>query len=251
MNRPIRTESTTMAGIPVLHVFPAALQGPAPTLLFYHGWSSRKESQTITAESLAIEGFRVILPEAPRHGVRDPLPEYNSNEAWELFWDILVQAIHEAEEIVGEAIQTGLADPARIGVGGNSMGGMIASGLTARHDWVKAAAICNGNPCYEWLDAQARKARAVPPADDASLARLRSYDPEALVERVAPRPFLMLHGENDTVVPVACARRFLEVARPHYRDNPDLLSLVEVPRLDHYVTTGMIETLRAWLVRYV
>ena len=46
--------------------------------------------------------------------------------------------------------------------------------------------------------------------------RLRGYDPVALVERIAPRPVLLVHGSEGCALPLEGARRFVGAARPLY-----------------------------------
>lgn len=251
MPRPVLADHLTLGGIPVMHVWSGALNGPAPTILFYHGWSSRKEHHLVTAEALAMEGFRVILPDSPRHGDRNPLTNYHTPEGYTHFWSIVTQAISEAAAIAEDAVQAGLAAPERIGAAGSSMGGMIAAGILARYGWAKAAVSLNGCPCYSWFYQESARAKGAPPPPEEELAVLRQFDPEHLVSAVAPRPLLMIHGDADTSVPIAGVRRFAELARPLYAAHPERLVLSEVARLNHYVTVGMVEEMRGWFSRYV
>ncbi|HYG60418.1 MAG TPA: alpha/beta fold hydrolase [Symbiobacteriaceae bacterium] len=250
MERLVLTERCTVAGIPALHVRPRGHEGRAPTILFFHGWSSRKELVLVPAEVLAIEGYRVIIPDSINHGERGALPVYDDKSAYHHFYETILQTVSEAGPLAEAAVAAGWADPDRMGVLGNSMGGFIAAGVMARYDWPKAAVLFNGCPCYAWVDEFYHRATGTPvPAG--RLERLRSHDPEGLVARIAPRPFLMLHGSADQVVPIEGARRFLELARPHYAALPDRLALVEQDRLNHYVTMFMVEKMRDWFCRYL
>ena len=251
MSRPIITERTVFAGIPALHVRSAGLEGPAPTILYYHGWSSFKEKHIITAEALAIDGFRLILPDAPRHGERDPLPEYGSTQAWMQYWAIVWQAMDEATAIKDELVQRGLADPERIGLGGHSMGGMIGSTTLARNDWAKAAAFASTNLTHSVLDRYGRASRQELPATAAELALLREHDPEALIDQIAPRPLLLMHGTEDKTLPIAEIRRWVALARPAYAAHPDRLHLEEYPGLGHHIIPMMVMQMRDWFLKYL
>lgn len=250
MERPITAERTALAGIPVLHVRARELSGPAPTILFYHGWSSCKENNVINAEALACDGFRVIVPEAVHHGERGALADYYTAESLPLFWPTIRQSIAESELLRAAAVEAGWTDPERLGVAGHSMGGFISSGVMARYPWVKAGVLLNGGPAYvHWaVTAAAARGQEVPAA---VLEDLRAFDPEALADRFAPRPLLLLHGEADQVVPPELSRRFEAAARPFYTACPERLELREIRRLNHYITSRMIMQMRDWFVTYL
>jgi uncharacterized protein len=250
MERPILVEPTTLAGIPVLHVRARHLPEPAPTILFYHGWSSCKENNGINAEALACEGFRVIVPDAVHHGVRGALADYNTAQTLPLFWPTIIQSVEEAALLHQAAVAAGWADPGRMGVAGHSMGGFISSGIMAKFPWVKAGVLLNGCPSYVFAGHMYAQAAHME-ADEALLAQLAPYDPIGQVERIAPRSLLLLHGEADQVVPPVLARRFCEAARPYYAEHPERLVLTEIRRLNHYITSRMIMQMRDWFVRYL
>lgn len=251
MERPILTERAELAGIPLLHIRPRHLEGAAPTVLFFHGWSSNKENQAVTAEALACEGYRVIVPDSIHHGERGALPVYDGAAAARYFWPTILQTVAEAGALTDAAVAAGWTDPDRIGVSGHSMGGFIASGVTARYNWVKVTVLHNGCPCYVWAEEYYRKAAKAPPPTRAQVAHLQEHDPEFLIARIAPRPLLLLHGSVDAVVPPEGARRFVQLARPYYQDHPERLAILEQERLNHYVTTYMIEQMRQWFCRFL
>jgi len=251
LTRPVLVEPQTLGGIPCLHVHPAQLTGPAPLVLLYHGWSSKKENQVVAAESLACDGYRVIAPDALHHGERDALPDYDSVQAMVRFWDVVIQTVEEAQGIKQEAVALGLADPDRIGCAGHSMGGMVTAGVLARYPWVRADVTFNGNPCYEWLNGFFHQQQHAPGPSAEEQARLERYNPERLITRMAPRPLLLLHGDADPVVPIVGDRRFMEAARTHYAEHPERLQMEEVPGLVHVVTVGMVESMREWFRWYL
>ncbi len=70
--------------IAVIHAVPAGhYQRPLPTVFFCHGYTSSKEVYAYFAYALARAGFRVVLPDADRHGER-----FDGDEARRLatFW---------------------------------------------------------------------------------------------------------------------------------------------------------------------
>lgn len=250
MERSIITERTELAGIPILHVRARALTGPAPTILYFHGWSSKKEFNIIPAELLAMDGFRVIVPDQIHHGERGALPDY-PKAAKTHFWKVILNTIGEAETLKEAAMAAEWSLPERVGVAGHSMGGFISAGVLARYPWAKAAVLLNGCPCYGWAEEHYRQSAGSFPASPALLKRLRAYDPELLLDRVAPKPLLMQHGTADTAVPVGGVKRFYELAGAAYAATPERLALTLVDRLDHYVTNHMMEAMRNWFLRWL
>jgi dipeptidyl aminopeptidase/acylaminoacyl peptidase len=239
-----------LAGIPVLHVYGRDLTGPGPTVFFFHGWSSRKERNRIALESLALAGLRVLAPDAIHHGERGALPSYEGDAGEQYFWQTVIQTIEEAEALQAAAVAAGLADPDRIGVTGHSMGGFITAGVLARYDWVRAAVLLNGAGSYGWAERLSCQARGIEPKAE-RLDLLGAYDPERRLDRIAPRPVLLLHGSEDQIVPAEASRRFYRLAQPHYAQYPDRLVLTEIPRLNHYVTQDMIDAARQWFVQHL
>lgn len=66
----ILEERINIGEIPAILFRPRDKQENIPTIIFYHGWSSSKESQRIRGFILASVGFQVILPDAIYHGDR-------------------------------------------------------------------------------------------------------------------------------------------------------------------------------------
>jgi fermentation-respiration switch protein FrsA (DUF1100 family) len=245
------TEPFTLAQVPLLHVYPKGLVGPAPTILWHHGWASAKENHRRPAEILAASGMRVLMPDAYLHGERTPPANFDGTAVKRRFWEVVLRTIQESDSIITEAIAAGWTDPSRIGSGGHSMGAMIAAGAIARYKWTKVAVLCNGCPCYIWGDQTERWVHGLPDATPEEQRLLAAYDPEHRLNQIAPRPLLLLHGQADTTVPVAASRRFVEAARPFYLEQPDHLELKEFPGVGHHVTDEMLQALGDWFTRHL
>ncbi|HYF78801.1 MAG TPA: alpha/beta fold hydrolase [Symbiobacteriaceae bacterium] len=245
----ISIEPITLAKHKVLNLFPRGLTGPAPTIILYHGWFGSKEAQVPAAQLLACHGFRVLLPDLPGHGERTPLVADRPEAAYDHFWAMIMQSIDEVEAIVGDAVDRGLARRSSIGIAGSSAGGMVAVSALGRYPWLRAAVGHNTCPSFEWLDSISTNA---PPLQGADLDRLRTYDPVNLAGEMSPRPLLLMHGTADTILPAEGARRFVEQARAGaYAPHPDRLIFTELPRLDHWVTIGMVATMQQWFERWI
>lgn len=202
----IELQTEQFAGIEALHAFPAGKRAhPLPCVVFYHGFTSSKLVYSYFAVALAQAGFRVIMPDAPDHGAR-----FSGNEPLRLrrFWQILQGNFDEFSALREALERAKLIDAGRLAVGGASMGGMTALGLMTRHPELRCVASLMGSGYFTSL------ARTLfPPLEvktpeqqrefDTIVAPLAQWEVTGQLARLADRPLLLWHGEQDDVVPAA------------------------------------------------
>lgn len=191
----IELETRQFAGIETLHATPAGQRAqPLPTVVFYHGFSSSKLVYSYFAVALAQAGIRVVMPDARDHGAR-----FNGDATARLgqFWQILHSNLLEFDPLQRALYDAGLIKDARLAVGGASMGGMTALGIMTRHPEVKCVASLMGSGYFTTL------ARTLfPPAElQQAIAPLADWEVSRHLPRLADRPLLLWHGEEDDVVP--------------------------------------------------
>ncbi|MBV7406008.1 esterase [Enterobacter sp. ENT03] len=191
----IELETRHLAGIEILHATPAGQrEQPLPTVVFYHGFSSSKLVYSYFAVALAQAGMRVVMPDARDHGAR-----FNGDAIARLgqFWQILHSNLLEFAALQKALYDEGLIKDARLAVGGASMGGMTALGIMTQHPEVKCVASLMGSGYFTTL------ARTLFPPDDLqqAIAPLADRDVSRHLPRLADRPLLLWHGEEDDVVP--------------------------------------------------
>lgn len=193
-----------LAGNEVLMAVPAGKRHQRlPGVVFYHGFTSSKLVYSYFAVALAQRGLRVIMPDAPDHGSR-----FDGDESRRMgrFWHILHANLAEFPALY-EAIQAqALVEEGRLGVGGASMGGMTALGLMTQHAQIRSVACLMGSGYY--LTLARRLFAPVAFNNDADeqrfadiMAPLVQYDVTHQLARLADRPLLLWHGEEDDVVP--------------------------------------------------
>ena len=191
----IELETRHLAGIETLHATPAGWHDqPLPTVVFYHGFSSSKLVYSYFAVALAQAGMRVVMPDARDHGAR-----FNGDATARLgqFWQILHSNLLEFDPLQQALYDEGLIKDARLAVGGASMGGMTALGIMTQHPEVKCVASLMGSGYFTTL------ARTLFPPDDLqqAVAPLADWEVSRHLPRLADRPLLLWHGEDDDVVP--------------------------------------------------
>lgn len=189
-----------------------------PVVFFYHGWESYKERVLEYGYSLAKEGYRVILPEAYNHGVR----QENDVEKQDPmnFWEVVYRNVDEFYVLIESYIKKEKILPERIGVAGVSMGGITTSAILTQYDWVKSATVLMGSPSpiefTKWLLKNYRiDGEAVYDLIDSELikSRLNELTPVSLnlqPEKIAGRPLYFWHGTQDSIVPIELTKQFIE-----------------------------------------
>ncbi|WP_437886853.1 esterase [Phytobacter sp. V91] len=232
----IELDVQQFAGIETLHARPAGKTAqPLPTLIFYHGFSSSKLVYSYFAVALAQAGFRVIMPDAPEHGAR-----FDGDEASRLqhFWQILQGNFSEFPQLKEALYDAGLIADNRLAVGGASMGGMTALGIMTRFPEVRSVACLMGSGYFSTLSST-----LFPPpqtADiDAILTPLAHWDITRQLSRLADRPLLLWHGEEDDVVPADESVRLQQALKREGLDGQ--LTYHQEPGVKHRITPMALE----------
>jgi dipeptidyl aminopeptidase/acylaminoacyl peptidase len=126
-----------------------------------------------------------------------------------------VDAVKDIRSCVDYVVRAGVADAKRIGIMGGSYGGyMVMAGLTEYPELLAAGANLFGIVNFEtffkhtepWMAAISKIEYGDP---DKEAAMLRSLSPIHKVDRVVA-PTIVLHGKNDTNVPVVEAEQVVE-----------------------------------------
>lgn len=249
-----------IAGVPMLHVGKQGLWGTkTPVVFFIHGFTSAKEHNLHYAYLLANEGFRVFLPEVYLHGERFNETICSQDKIYVKFWDMVIQTIHELDEIRKELAAKDIIDEQRIGVAGLSMGGIITLGALKQYEWIKTAVSLMGCPAYEQyanaLVSEIKSRDIKLPFSDEELAKkiegLKHYDLSLEPDRLRNRPLLFWHGKADPVVPHDYAYQFYLNNKDRYKKHPERLKFLSDPNAAHKVTrNGVLETVN-WFKRYL
>lgn len=240
-----------IAGIPLLYTRPAAMEKDTPTVFLYHGWSSRKENYLFMARILSLHGYQVLIPDAANHGERGILNYDDIGEIESYFWRTVISTVEEFPIILQETRKKLAIDPHRLAVMGSSMGGMIASGIFARHKNIKALIVINGVCAWEEAERRVRILKCVERTAGVGLETIRKYDPLQLKEALYPRPILLQHGDSDQSIPLATQQYFYNELKQLYRDRQENLRLTVIKNLNHLKTIGMLEEALDWLDRHL
>lgn len=236
--------------IPTLVVVEANMEKePLPVVLYHHGFTSAKEHNLPLAYLLAEKGFRVILPDSEYHGEREL--ETTSIKKQISFWDIVMQNVHETKEIYEMLEDEKLVLDNRIGIAGTSMGGITTSATLTQYPWIKAAAVLMGSPkitIYAKTLVNSFKRMGNLPVTDEMInylfESLKQYDLSEQMDKLANRPLLFWHGEEDSVVPFDHSFTFYEKARELYHNKENIKFLNQTNQGHKVSRYAILETVK-------
>lgn len=233
--------------IPCLVYRPKGIEGPYPTVVNYHGWSSNKEFQHFKAVVLAAYGYQVMVPDAMHHGERGSLNYGEEGKLESYFHKVLLKNIEESDQLLDYAVNKLEAWEKEVSVIGHSMGGFTAAGVFTRHPWLKTMVVINGSCAWERMLLNIKEKGQKEENLPEEIKRLKSMDPEQNLVKFQKRPFLLIHGGADDTVPIEPQKQFFDRAKVYYGKDRKKIRLYEIPQIPHAVTMHMFEQVIAWI----
>jgi dipeptidyl aminopeptidase/acylaminoacyl peptidase len=195
---------------------PHGAKGPGPIVLSFHGGPERQELPgfSSTYQALLANGIGVFAPNVRgSSGFGKKFVNLDNGALRE-------NAVRDIKASVDYVVKAGVADPRRIGIMGGSYGGyMVMMGLTAYPELFAAGANLYGIVNFEtffkntqpWM-ASISKIEYGNPETEAEM--LRQLSPIHRIDRIKS-PTIVLHGANDTNVPVIEAEQVVESLKRH------------------------------------
>ena len=190
---------------------PPGVSEPAPYVLDFHGGPEAQErpSFNATIQALLSQGIGVFAPNVRgSSGFGKTFVNLDNGR-------LRVNAITDIKSTADFLIEQRIADPDRLGIMGGSYGGyMVMAGLTQYPALFAAGAnlfgVVNFETFFENTEPWMAAISTVEYGDPETQAgMLRALSPIHLVDRVRA-PTIVLHGANDTNVPVVEAEQVVE-----------------------------------------
>ena len=190
---------------------PASGQAPYPTVLSFHGGPEGQDRPAFnsTYQALLSRGIAVFAPNVRGSSGFGKRFVNLDNGA------LRVDGVKDIQACVDAVVRAGVAAPGRIGIMGGSYGGyMVMAGLTEYPELFAAGANLFGVVNFEtffkntepWMAAISKIEYGDP---DREVEMLRRLSPIHKVDRVTA-PTIVLHGANDTNVPVVEAEQVVD-----------------------------------------
>jgi dienelactone hydrolase len=201
--------------VPVLLSIPRKKGGPFPVVVLLHGYGGDKDDLMEAAEPLAQRGYAAVAIDAQYHGERKVEGKNMYSADTEMTIRAFAQTVIDVRRLIDHLETRDDVDASRIGLVGGSMGallGTLASGVDSRID---AVVLIVGGGNMSLLISESQLSRVIEIRSELansgrsieSEARaLECIDPINFIDRISPRPVLMINGKNDDVVPVSSNR---------------------------------------------
>jgi pimeloyl-ACP methyl ester carboxylesterase len=181
---PYRIERHLLAGIPCVLELPPEGEDVRAVCLVYHGAWAAKEGKLGVYSALAVQGWAVVIPDAPLHGERQADTPTGLN-AREYVWDSVRRSVAEAGALL-DAL-AGLYGLLPAVVVGSSMGGYVALTLAHKEPRVgRAAALITSGV---WNEPEVRRPELQ--------AFLNEHRPVTHTDDFPPTPLLLASGDSD------------------------------------------------------
>ncbi len=244
----VTTTREEINGVPCLKFKPKGYKGLLPTVINYHGSHSSKDFKRFEAITIASHGYQVIVPDALYHGDRDSINQAALKDMDKYLWEIILQSVKESKKFIEEIVDNHEADPKRIGIIGDSMGTITAGGIFIDNPNLKCLVGINGT--FAWQEAIKRNhLPAAASQDDKEL--IEYYDPMRNGDKIKERAVLILHGEEDTTLPIDSQRLFFNKILPLYIKKPENFEFIEASQVNHRISTGMLEKAVMWFKEHL
>lgn len=190
---------------------PRGATGASPIVLSFHGGPESQERPGFnsTYQALVLRGIAVFAPNVRgSSGFGKRFAALDNGALRE-------NAVKDIKASVDYLVKSGVADPKRIGIMGGSYGGyMVMAGLTEYPELFAAGADLYGITNFEtffkhtqpWMAAISKEEYGNP---DTQIEMLRRLSPINRIDRIKS-PVIVIHGANDTNVPVIEAEQVVE-----------------------------------------
>mmetsp|Transcript_23017 Transcript_23017/g.40868 ORF Transcript_23017/g.40868 Transcript_23017/m.40868 type:complete len:392 (-) Transcript_23017:420-1595(-) len=270
----VTEEGTSQGRVPLLLYStrthpPDAPSASRPAVIVIHPTGSCKEEISNHLEDLAEKGFVAVGMDCRYHGRRGSREDYDDAlvRAWRGSGEhpFLLDNVWDVMHVLDYLATRQDVDQGRIGLTGISLGGMITWLAAAADPRITAAAALIGVHGFKWAlennQYQARVASIQKVFDvaasdlgkdevDADVVIqvwnkllpgiIDKYDAVHSLPCIAPRPLLVLNGEDDPRCPVDSLMLAVEATRRHYLNHPRVFEVYVQKGTGHTKTDEMV-----------
>lgn len=211
------------------------------TIVVYHGWASSIHNQQFLASVFNGHGYTVLIPEVIGHDSRGKLENYHAHGVWEKNgWKFVIDMVKESQAFIEKLANEHWLKDHKLVLYGNSMGGFMSSGIFVQNKDLHSLVLVNTTGDWRTLlETGPRNIAEVIIPDE-----FDELNPVNHVKEIGNRRVLLVHGENDEVVPLETQERFYREAIEKGCQN---VTFNKYWHVNHTVGLSMIEDIMGWL----
>lgn len=205
-------EKLGSTAVPCLLVQPESVPAsPPPLVAWMHGRTAFKELDPGRYLRFMRGGIATCAIDLPGHGERADERLQTSRHVL----DVVVQMVEEIDEVLRDAASIMGTDPARVGIGGMSAGGMATlARLTRPHSFTAASVeATSGNWAFQ---------SRLPMLESNRSELIDEWDPIRHIQGWREIPLQAFHCRADEWVPFDGQEAFINSLADHY-ENPELI----------------------------
>ncbi|BDI31768.1 hypothetical protein CCAX7_38190 [Capsulimonas corticalis] len=228
--------------LPCLTIAPEPFGSELPPVLLLHGLGGRKENQLMAGYSFARAGFRGVAFDLAMHGERERAEDRErllQGDYAAAMFEIVAQSVRDVSRVID---WLGVDSIALHAV---SLGGIVAFAAMLGEPRISTASIAMGTP--DWLG-MLEPHGVIEGHPLYPLAS--SLSPLELAHKIPPSALLMLHGDEDDVIPISGVRKLQSRLQESYRETPERLDLVVYREHGHKYTDDMLKRSIAWTQKF-
>lgn len=262
-------EETEVNSIPVVTIYPEGATS-LPLVFFIHGYGADKEQGIDFGYRAAKEGMCFVAFDCREHGIRkteqqrrftDVYPPDTGMDTYIHMHEIIEQAGKDVDSLIEHFKDYKEIDSERIGVTGFSMGAFATFYIAANNRNIKAAAPIAGKPAFKkaWEDVLFSSATYKQWAEDIEkltaeseqrMSYMAQLDPFDKMAEFAPRPLLIINGDQDTDQLFLYSLELYKMVKPFYKEKPNQLKL-SMPFMDHILSHGAKKEVCTWFKNFL
>lgn len=269
----IITEETHINNIPVLSIYPEKGKSK-PLIIYLHGYGSNKEQGINFGYKMAKSGFFFISFDCIDHGERknnnfhyektkfeSVYPSDSGLDTYIHMHEVIEQTQKDINIIIDNFQENSQINLEKVGLTGFSMGGFATFYNAAYNDSIKVAAPIAGKPLFKkaWKDIVLSTSTYDRWSDSINNLQVETekrtefmekIDPYSEIFNFAPKPLLIINGDQDTDQPYLYSLELYKKLLPYYKKESEKLKL-SMPFVDHRLTAGIINEVCAWFEKYL
>ncbi|MBN6204894.1 prolyl oligopeptidase family serine peptidase [Ralstonia pickettii] len=263
-------EDSLVSDIPILSIYQSELN-EYPLIFFIHGYGGDREQAVDFGYMLAKKGFYYVSMDCKEHGIRGKDNKSNrfSNafspdtglDTYVHMHEVIEQSAIDIQRLIEYFKSKDEVDSNKIGISGFSMGGYASFLIAANNPDIKVAVPIAGKPAFtkawkdsilststynQWsnhiLDAQKEIAKRTD--------YFQMIDPFERLSRFAPKPLLIINGDQDTDSIFIYSLELYKKLIPFYAEQPENLQL-SMPFVNHQFNYNMKHQACNWFEKHL